>query len=85
MPLPAKDFRGQTARLNMMELRAAPGDAVDRVTHGMRITIEKNGKDVAILVPCGPNDKTEIRPDGSIAGAIPLTFRRNLGSGGYGS
>lgn len=84
MPLPPKDFRGQTARLNMMDLRAAPGDAIDRVSHGMVITIEKNGKDVAVLAPCNPSEATEIRPDGSIVGHIPLTFRRNLGNGGYG-
>lgn len=83
-PLPPKDFRGQTAKLNMMDFRAAPGDAIDRVAHGMHITIQKNGKDVAVLAPSRPNDATEIRPDGSISGPIPLTFRRDLGCGGYG-
>lgn len=85
MRLPPKDFRGQTATLSMMDLRAAPGDAIDRVAHGMIITIEKSGKAVAVLVPSKPDDITEIRPDGSINGSIPLTFRRNLGGGGYGS
>lgn len=85
MSLPLKDFRGQSATINMMELRAAPGDAIDRVAHGMAITIEKNGKPVAVLTPFGPSDMTVIHSDGSIHGPIPLTFRRNLGSGGYGS
>lgn len=84
MPLPKKDYRGQTAKLNMMELRAAPGDAIDRVAHGMKIDIEKNGKMVACLMGSGEDmDTTVIHRDGSIAGQIPLTFRRNLGNGGY--
>jgi antitoxin (DNA-binding transcriptional repressor) of toxin-antitoxin stability system len=86
MPLPLKDFRGQRASLTMMELRSAPGDAIDRVAHGMTISIEKNKKTVAVLVPSDvTSDVTTIGPDGSIHGQIPLTFRRNLGDGGYGS
>jgi len=85
MPLPKKDYRGQLAKLSMMELRKAPGDAVDRVEHGMRIDIEKNGKIIAALVPADEAaDNTVIHPDGTITGAIPLTFRKNLGNGGYG-
>jgi antitoxin (DNA-binding transcriptional repressor) of toxin-antitoxin stability system len=86
MPLPKKDFRGQTANLSMMELRSAPGDAIDRVSHGMTVNIEKNGKCVARLVPPEQHsDDSVVHPDGTITGAIPLTYRMNLGNGGYGS
>jgi hypothetical protein len=86
MPLPEKDFRGQRASVSMMELRATPGDLIDRVQHGMTVDIEKSGKKVASLVPANcDGGSTVIRPDGSIAGPIPLTFRLNLGNGGYGS
>jgi len=84
MPLPPRDYRSQTAKMTMMELRATPGEAIDRVAHGMTIEIEKNGKVVAVLAPSNPNQDTVIHSDGSITGAIPLTFRINLGNGGYG-
>jgi prevent-host-death family protein len=86
MPLPKKDFQGQEATISMTELRSAPGDVMDRVSHGMLVHIEKSGKRVASLVPVGhDSDSTVIHRDGSITGSIPLTFRRNLGSGGYGT
>ena len=85
MKLPLKDFRGQKACLSLMDFRAAPGDAVDRASHGMEITLEKNGKAVAILSSVSSqSDVTTILADGSIHGQMPLTYRRNLGSGGYG-
>ena len=71
--------------MTMMELRAAPGDLIDRVQHGMIVHITKGNRHVASLVPAGcDNADTIVKSDGSITGPIPLTFRLNLGNGGYG-
>lgn len=84
MPFPKKDFRGQRATISMMELRSQPGEVIDAVSHGMIVDIEKSGKHVATLSPLQDDERqTVIHRDGSISGQVPLTFRRNLGSGGY--
>ena len=84
MPLPKRDLRGKHATITMMELRSNPGEVIDSVAHGLTVGITKSGKEVAVLAPSYNNEGTVIRSDGSIDGPIPLTFRRNLGNGGYG-
>jgi len=86
MPLPTLNFRGQEAKISMMELRANPGELIERVRHGLKVTIWKAGKPVAMLVPIPyAHEETVVHRDGTIEGDIPLTFGRDLGNGGYGS
>lgn len=85
MSLPKIDLRGRTASVSMMELRQAPGEVIDCVARGMTIHLNKNGKRVGTIVPKDADaDSAVINSDGSISGQVPLTFRRNLGNGGYG-
>lgn len=75
MPLPQKiRFDGEAATITVSEFRSATGDALDRVSRGMEITITKNGKPVAVMSP----PETVIQSDGSFTGRAPLTLRQNL-------
>ena len=77
MPLPPKiDYSGQKATLTVTEFRSAPGDALDRVSRGMEITVTKNGRPVAVLSP----PETVIDRSGKLTGRKPLTFGLDLGS-----
>lgn len=90
MSLPRKTFAGQTATVTMMELRRQPGEVMDRVSHGMVVRVMKRSKHVATIVPASHDSgrlgsDCVVHPDGTIEGEVPLTLRRNLGSGSYGS
>lgn len=77
MGMPRKSYLGQMFTLTMMELRALPGEVIDRVRYGAVARIFKNGRHVASIVP--PNQESEttiVHPDGSFEGRIPVTYRR---------
>ena len=86
MTLPKKDFRGEKATITMMELRKTPGEVFDRVENGMKVTVTKQGKEIGIISRGEePSGTTIVKPNGEISGEVPLTLRRNLGNGGYGT
>ncbi len=63
----------------MMQLRASPGEYAFRVrADGESFLVTYQGKPCFKMVPI--EDVTILRPDGSIKGPKPLTFRENLGS-----
>ena len=76
MGIPQKDYTGQDFAVTMMELRANPGEVIDRVQHGSQVTITKAGKPAAHMTP---GDLTIIHSDGSYTGPRPLTMRRDPG------
>lgn len=68
--------------VTMMELRSQPGEVLRAVeVDRRRITITKQGRAVAQLVPV--DEVTVVHSDGTVSGPLPITHRRNLGEGGY--
>jgi prevent-host-death family protein len=64
--------------ITMMELRSQPGEVLRAVeVDGRTIEITKNGHIAAKLVPA--SDVCVVHPDGTFEGALPVTFRRDLG------
>ena len=83
MPISKLSFVGEVATITMMELRANPGEIMDRVNRGLTVYITKSGRAVAKLTPFASDHSDEtiiVRPDGTTEdGRKPLTFRLNLG------
>ncbi len=75
MALPKLDFSGEEATITMMQLRAQPGEVMDRVARGLTVHVEKHGKRIATISP----PETVIHSDGTFTGRKPLTFRQRLG------
>ena len=67
MPIPRLDFTGEEATITMAELRANPGEIIDRVARGLVCHVTKNGRPVATIVPAAAE------------GGKPLTFGLDLG------
>lgn len=64
--------------ITMTELRAEPGERIrDVQREGKSFLVTKAGKPAARLVPV--EDGTEILPDGTVRGPLPVTYRRLMG------
>lgn len=64
--------------ITMMQLRKQPGEYAHLVSrHGESFLVTAQGKPVFKIVPV--SDETVIRPDGTVVGPKPLTFRQDLG------
>ena len=62
-------------KITMMQFRASPGEFIHEVSHhGEEFVITRNGKAVAMLVPC-ELDSTTVLPNGRIIGRKPLTMK----------
>jgi antitoxin (DNA-binding transcriptional repressor) of toxin-antitoxin stability system len=69
--------------ITMMQLRSSPGEYAFRVrADGESFLVTYQGKPCFKMVPV--DDKTVIRPDGTIKGPKPLTMGLDLG-GEYGA
>jgi antitoxin (DNA-binding transcriptional repressor) of toxin-antitoxin stability system len=84
MPIPQLNFVGEVATITMMELRANPGEVLDRVSRGLEVRVTKQGKWVATMkapsLAIPADDTIVIRPDGTTEdGRKPLTFGLDLG------
>lgn len=72
--------------ITMMQLRAQPGEYGHLVSrHGESFLVTAHGKPVFKIVPIVEDflpvsDVTVIRPDGTVVGPKPLTFRENMGA-----
>lgn len=64
--------------ITMMQLRKQPGEYAHLVSrHGESFLVTAQGKPVFKIVPV--NQDTVVKPDGTIVGPKPVTFREDLG------
>ena len=74
-------------KITMTELRTQPGEIIGHqvAKHGESFEITNGGKSVAYLLPkllermAPDSDEVVIHSDDTFTGAVPLTFRRDLG------